>query len=181
MPRSIPITSINEAAELQHDVELLQLGKVDEAEPILRHVIRSNPKNADAHNLLGVILDQRSKSAEAEREYRAALRFNPNSISAMANLGVLLAHTQCEDEAVKLFDSVLRLSPNHPQAPRSTSDCCMHPVKTMDAPPSYLPRQIIYSRAGSIFCFYRLWGIKFCPDKPNGCRGIELGTFDHSD
>src|SRR5205085_7177228 len=84
--------SNNEAAELQHAVELLQSNKLDEAEPILRNVIRTNPKNADAHNLLGAVMDQRGDILQAEREYRAALRFNPNSVSAMANLGVLLAH-----------------------------------------------------------------------------------------
>jgi superkiller protein 3 len=109
-------TTNKENSELQRAAELLQSGKLDEAESILRHVIRANPKNADAHNLLGAVMDQRGKPVEAEREYRTALRFNPNSISAMANLGVLLAHTQREAEAEKVFASVLRLSPQHAQA-----------------------------------------------------------------
>ena len=32
---------------------LIQSGHADEAEQGLRHVLASNPKNADAHNLLG--------------------------------------------------------------------------------------------------------------------------------
>ena len=102
--------------ELRRAADLLQSGNLDEAEPILHRVLASNPNNADAHNLLGVILDQRGKTAEAEREYRAALRLNPNHISALANLGVLLAHSQREDEAIKIFESVRRLAPDHPQA-----------------------------------------------------------------
>src|SRR6266478_4220834 len=66
---------------------LLQAGKLDEAEPLLRRAIAAAPSNADAHNLLGVILDQRGDIAQAEQEYRIALRLNPNGVSATANLG----------------------------------------------------------------------------------------------
>src|SRR5437870_3450093 len=104
------------AAELRRAAELLQSGKPDEAEPILRRVIVSNPDNADAHNLLGVILDQRGQTQAAEREYRTSLHLNPNAISPMANLGVLLAHTKRDDEAIKIFEAVLRAAPDHPQA-----------------------------------------------------------------
>ena len=104
------------ASELRRAADLLQSGDLDEAEPILHRVLASNPNNADAHNLLGVILDQRGKTAEAEREYRAALRLNPNHVSALANLGVLLAHSKREDEGIKTFESVRRLAPDHPQA-----------------------------------------------------------------
>src|SRR5437870_4186373 len=104
------------AAELRRAAELLQSGKPDEAEPILRRVIVSNPDNADAHNLLGVILDQRGQTRAAEREYRTSLRLNPNAISAIANLGVLLAHTKRDDEAIKIFEAVLRAAPDHLQA-----------------------------------------------------------------
>src|SRR5215471_14034309 len=78
-------------ALLREAVALLKAGKVDEAEPLLRRTIALTPSNSDAHNLLGVVLDQRGNAAEAETEYRAALRSNPDSISARANLGVLLA------------------------------------------------------------------------------------------
>src|SRR6266446_1571605 len=102
--------------ELRRAADLLQSEKLDEAEPILHRVLATNPNNADVHNLLGVILDQRSKTAEAEREYRAALRLNPNHVSALANLGVLLARGKHEDEAIKIFELVRRLAPDHPQA-----------------------------------------------------------------
>src|SRR5437588_903818 len=102
--------------ELRRAADLLQSGNLDKAEPIIRHVLASNPNNADAHNLLGAVMDQRGKSEAAEREYRTSLRLNPNSLSAMANLGVLLARTGRADEAIKTFESVLRSMPDHPQA-----------------------------------------------------------------
>src|SRR3989442_1883181 len=103
-------------ADLRRATDLLQLGKLDEAERILRHVLATSPGNADAHNLLGIVMDQRGKTTEAEREYQAAIRLNPNGVSAMANLGVLLARTNRSDEAIRTFESVLRAAPDHPQA-----------------------------------------------------------------
>src|SRR5437016_5946812 len=75
------------ATELRRAADLLQSGNLDEAEPILHRVLASNPNNADAHNLLGAVMDQRGKSEAAESEYRTSLRLNPNGLSAMANLG----------------------------------------------------------------------------------------------
>src|SRR2546422_869136 len=65
-------------ADLRRATDLLQLGKLDEAEPILRHVLATSPGNADAHNLLGIVMDQRGKTTEAEREYqdRKSTRLN---------------------------------------------------------------------------------------------------------
>ena len=103
------------AASLREAAELLQAGRLDDAEPIVRRVVAVAPQVADAHNLLGAILDQRGRAEEAEREYREALRLNPKSISARANLGVLLARTNHTDQAIQLFESVLHENPDHPQ------------------------------------------------------------------
>ncbi|MEA2173282.1 MAG: hypothetical protein QOD00_874, partial [Blastocatellia bacterium] len=104
------------AALLREAAGLLQAGRPDAAEPVVRRALNLAPENADAHNLLGAILDQKGQSPEAEREYRAALRLNPKSAGAHANLGVLLARTHRLLEAVQAFESALRLAPNHPQA-----------------------------------------------------------------
>jgi Flp pilus assembly protein TadD len=106
----------NQESALREAATLLQSGKTDEAEGIARSVIKDSPQNADAHNLLGVILDGRGQAAEAEREYREALRLNSKAVSARANLGVLLARTNRPDQAIESFEGVLGLVPDHPQA-----------------------------------------------------------------
>src|SRR2546423_12349279 len=90
-------------ALLRAAIELLEAGRLDEAEPLLRRATTAAPANADAHSLLGALLDQRGRADEAEREYQTALRLNPRHISARANLGVLLARTGRAAEAIKLF------------------------------------------------------------------------------
>ncbi len=82
----------------------------------MRRAVAEEPKSADAHGLLGLILDQSEKAMAAEREYRVALRLNPRSVSARANLGVLLARVGRHGEALQLFESVLADVPGHPQA-----------------------------------------------------------------
>src|SRR5947209_2785701 len=104
------------AASLVRAVELLQAGRRDEAEPLVRRALSVEPRSADAHTLLGVILDQRGQTREAEAEYRAAIRLRPKSVPARANLGVLLAHEGRYDEAVAAFRAVLADAPGHPQA-----------------------------------------------------------------
>lgn len=104
------------ASLLREAASLLQAGKLDDAEPLLRRAVAAEPSNGDAHNLLGTILDQRGQAQAAEREYRAALRFNSRSASARTNLGVLLARTGRSEAAVEAFEAVLAQVPDHPQA-----------------------------------------------------------------
>jgi tetratricopeptide (TPR) repeat protein len=104
------------ASLLREAAGLLQAGRLDAAEPLVRRAITLAPENADAHNLLGAILDQQGKAQAAEREYRTALRLNPKAAGAFANLGVLLARTNRPSEAVQAFESAMRLAPAHPQA-----------------------------------------------------------------
>src|ERR1043166_8976590 len=72
---------------------LVQAGRLEEAEAATRKIVGAYPRNAEAHSLLGVILDQRKQTAEAEKEYAAALRLQPKLVSALSNYGVLLART----------------------------------------------------------------------------------------
>jgi tetratricopeptide (TPR) repeat protein len=104
------------ASMLHEAALLLQTGKLDEAEPLVRRAVAVAPSNPDAHNLLGTILDQRGQTQAAEREYLAALRFNPRATSARANLGILLARTGRSEAAAEAFEAVLREVPDHPQA-----------------------------------------------------------------
>ena len=95
---------------------LVQTGRLEEAEAATRKIISSHPRNAEAHSLLGVILDQRGNTAEAEKQYDAALRLKPKLVSALSNLGVLLARTNRTTEAIAKFEEVLRIDPKHERA-----------------------------------------------------------------
>ncbi len=102
-------------ALLQESAALIQSGKFADAEPILQRSVKIAPENADAHNLLGIVLDQLNRSADAEREYRTAIRLNPKAVSPLANLGILLAKEKRSDQAIQVLESVLKINPNHSQ------------------------------------------------------------------
>jgi Flp pilus assembly protein TadD len=101
---------------LREAAEHLRAGHLDAAEPLLRRALRTAPDNADAHNLLGVVLDQHGKPDEAEAEYREALRLSPKAVSPRANLGALLTRSGRHEEAIVALEEVVRVAPGHPQA-----------------------------------------------------------------
>src|SRR5688572_15685856 len=109
-------SSRNIDAALSEAGALVQAGRLEEAENATRKLLSTNPRSAEAHALLAVILDQRGSSSEAEKEYDAALRLKPNLVSALSNLGVLLARTNRTAEAIAKFEKVLQIDPRHERA-----------------------------------------------------------------
>src|SRR4026209_1652235 len=109
-------TSSNVDTLLSDAGALVQAGRLAEAETVTRKILTTHPRNAEAHSLLGVILDQRGATAEAEKEYGAALRLQPKLVSALSNLGVLLARTNRTTEAIAKFEQVLQIDPKHEKA-----------------------------------------------------------------
>ena len=115
--------TISAFSQIKSDVKILlseaanylQTGGFTEAEKVLLQAKKLNPNNADVHNLLGIIYDQKSDFAKAESEYRTAIRLNPKAVSPLANLGILLAKTNRPKDAIQTFEIVLKLNPNHPQ------------------------------------------------------------------
>lgn len=109
-----PVNDLN--AELTDAASLVRAGRLKEAEAATRKIIAGHPRSAEAHTLLGVILDQSGRTSEGEREYYSALQLKPNSVGALANLGVLLGRTNRPAEAIRKFEAVLRLEPEHATA-----------------------------------------------------------------
>ncbi|PIV27968.1 MAG: hypothetical protein COS36_03850, partial [Candidatus Altarchaeum sp. CG03_land_8_20_14_0_80_32_618] len=65
------------------------LKRYEEAEKEYREAIKINPKDADAHNNLGILLKNLKRYEEAEKEFREAIKINPNDADAHNNLGIL--------------------------------------------------------------------------------------------
>jgi Flp pilus assembly protein TadD len=108
-------TKFDVKKSLSEAASLLQTGNFAEAEKILSEAKKLAPANADVHNLLGIIYDQKGDFKQAEIAYRTAIKLKPKAVSPLANLGILLAKAKREKEATNIFESVLKLNPNHPQ------------------------------------------------------------------
>lgn len=94
--------------------ELIELfmnhGKAEDAEKVARAAIRANPRNAQAHNLFGVILSERHDLPAAEWHLRSSLELSGPQAPALTNLGLDLMQQGRLDEAERCFTQALELS-----------------------------------------------------------------------
>ena len=103
-------------AQLQDALAHHQAGRLAEAERLYKKVIKADPKNANALNLLGTIAFSRNRTAEAEVLYRRALAANPRMASGQFNLGNLLSITGDHAGALAAYDRALALEPQSADA-----------------------------------------------------------------
>ena len=95
---------------------LFKLRRFDEARTILEGVLKSNPRDAAAHRILGQILDSpqlpnRDRPA-AESHYLQALKITGPEADTLWRLGQLYMDQGRTKPAAYLFIQVLKLSPN---------------------------------------------------------------------
>ena len=79
-------------------------------------VVSIEPKDAEAHNNLAVMLQELGRSKEAETSYKKAIAVNPNYASAQNNLGVMLQDLHRYEEAQISFKHAIASQPNHVDA-----------------------------------------------------------------
>jgi tetratricopeptide (TPR) repeat protein len=82
----------------------------------LQDLIRSQPGNLKAQNLLGIVLLESGKPVEAEKEFRKALAVEPGFSAARKNLGVAQFTLGRFSEAQGSFEGVLREKADDPTA-----------------------------------------------------------------
>lgn len=75
--------------------------------------IKKNPKQADAHYYLGLVMDKTGDRAAAEKLYRTALELQPDLQEAAENLTAILVETKKYDEAIAVAKKVLAKNNKH--------------------------------------------------------------------
>ncbi|CAG9932266.1 cellulose synthase subunit BcsC-related outer membrane protein [Candidatus Nitrotoga arctica] len=83
--------------------ELLEAGKLAEAQQFARQALSIEPNNADGLALLGNILARSQNLSGAESLYREALKRDASNTSAMRGLLALLSRSERRDEAQALI------------------------------------------------------------------------------
>ena len=69
---------------------LMQLNRPEESERIAREAIEADPKQADAHELLGIMLARKGRLAEAAGEYQVVVQLRPDLYRAQLELATIL-------------------------------------------------------------------------------------------
>ncbi|BBJ22956.1 cellulose synthase [Candidatus Nitrotoga sp. AM1P] len=97
------IRTANFWGQMKRADELLEAGKLAEAQQFVRQALNIEPNNADGLALLGNILARGQNLAGAESLYREALKRDASNTSAMRGLLALLSRSERRDEAQALI------------------------------------------------------------------------------
>jgi len=101
---------------LKTAVRLHQEGKLAEAEPLYRAVLKDDPDNVDALYLLGTIQYQRGQYGSAILFLKKAAQKNPRHAEARNNLGLVLEAQGKHDEAASQYRCAVELQPRYADA-----------------------------------------------------------------
>ncbi|HEX6244825.1 MAG TPA: tetratricopeptide repeat protein [Polyangiales bacterium] len=94
-------------------------GQHQEAERLVRELLRKVPKNGRAWLILAKLHAARRETADAEAAYRQVIELGAGAFEAHVNLGVLLGQRGALQEALAQYRAALALEPNHALALRN--------------------------------------------------------------
>jgi tetratricopeptide (TPR) repeat protein len=105
----------------------------DEAIEQYREAIELNPRNAEAHLALGMVLVGSGRWAEARDAFERATDEAPGNASAHLNLGRAFVQTGEPIRAADCFDRVIDLAPGRPDGYAALADVMMEGSRFGDA------------------------------------------------
>jgi tetratricopeptide (TPR) repeat protein len=111
LPTPIRVDVLIERAQAAYNA-----GHRDEARRISERVLRSDPLNAEALNLIGVVLANDARIPEAIPYFENAIRIDPGHFDAHCNLGFAISAIGLFPEALRHFDLALAIRPRDEKA-----------------------------------------------------------------
>ncbi len=93
-----------------------QLGDYGAAETGMRQVTKAMPEMADAHFMLGQVLQGQQKLDEAAKSYRKVLSIQPGKPEAHYSLGCVLQSQGDRNGALRCYRQTLQIKPDHVDA-----------------------------------------------------------------
>lgn len=97
-------------------IELINTGRIQDAEAMCRAAVERNPEDVNMTALLGATLLKAGKAAEAEQYLRRSTQLAPNFAKPWSDLGLLLLETQRPEAAVEALGNAVRLDPREDDA-----------------------------------------------------------------
>lgn len=105
-----------QGAEFSKAVAFLQRGQFAAAVSVFEAILRADPKNIGAGNLLGVALMRMGKLPEAAAALEDVLLVEPHQPTTCYNLGTIFQLLDRHDDAVERFRQAIALKPDDAQA-----------------------------------------------------------------
>ena len=86
------------------------------AENLYNETLKTNPNHVDAHNNLGIVLNELGEHQKAMSCYEKAIQINPNYAGAHNNLGNTLKELGEHQKAMSCYEKAIQINPNHVDA-----------------------------------------------------------------
>jgi tetratricopeptide (TPR) repeat protein len=109
--------------DVQRGIKLFGDGKLQEAEDLLKDVVRRIPEKSEVYLYLGLIASSMEQPDSAISYLLEAIRANPGYTEAYVNLGIELARKKEYAQAEKAFSNALTIEPNHVEAHYNYAVC----------------------------------------------------------
>ena len=113
--QNTPAPSANFAL-IKDAAQSLAAGDLPKAETELQSVLKTDPGDYRALNLLGIVRAQQARNDEAEELFKQAIERKPDFTSAHVSLGMLYIQTNRPDNAVAELQHALKLDPTRADA-----------------------------------------------------------------
>lgn len=88
---------------------LREIGLSDDAEALLQELVKRHPREAEAHNQLGILCLDDQRVSEAVEHLERARRLSPADAQILNNLGFALLAAQQPTQAIDVLREALRL------------------------------------------------------------------------
>jgi len=111
----LPTSSLGDdwQQSVQRTLTLHRLGRLDEAEPLYRQLLKLRPNDANLNHFYGVLLFQRQRTDEAMARVRRSIKLDPKVASWHNNLGNMLLALQQPAKAAQAYERCLGLDPDN--------------------------------------------------------------------
>lgn len=109
--------------QLQKAAEQVAAGQIPAGEQLAKKVLEQNPKNAQAHYVMGLAHYMRKQYKVAAQAFKVAATHAPQNPMIFSNLGESLRRSKQTEEALKAFQKALQLLPNFNLALMGIANC----------------------------------------------------------
>jgi type IV pilus biogenesis/stability protein PilW len=96
--------------------QLYGRGRLKQAENVCRQIIKSKPSTADAHSILGVVLNAQGNPKEGIASLKRAVKLAPKTASYRSNLGEVQRQSGNLADAIVTLQEAIDLDPRNAQA-----------------------------------------------------------------
>jgi len=108
-------------------------GDREGAEAAYREILATDPDNADALHLLGLVRIEQGRNEEGARLIGQAVELRPGVAVYRGNLGNVLVRLHRQEEAMQHYEEALRLDPNFPSGHNNLGNALRNVGRLADA------------------------------------------------